>query len=695
MSSYTFPRLPQVNLDIAVEYLIQAPRITKEVAPMTWMYLDCPPDGEVMLVWQPSQLRTYAASDGYVWADAESAFSSEMRGYVGLSQSLPLIFGVNDNPSQTVEMYVHRSGFRPANEMYATHCRRRFRLTPSRDPNPNVPPPDQSLWIIHYSQTEPQNRFPTDRIQVTEQVRQSMHERAMLQKHGQLVRKEFMLRDSANWPTLHLPGNANSSYPQQLMGYPGDVISHMNRSQQAYMQRQQTGAAHPGVGPSPAKRPRQGASGHAHGSTTSIPMPNVSQDAAYDDDEGTSGGDYMDFLTPRDISFHRYIQHHEWLEEIISSPFDTSQIIPGQIGLGRKGELESLTRDFFDAPTETTAKEAFPQPDGNSPLKESATPRVGRLEPGKAEDFAKRATERVAEINAEMEKLRRQHVRRMAKLNKGQSFKDAEQNLRAITLEMINGDPSKSDAVQKHKVDELTKGLEARIGKTIRPLQEIECIEKGGLEEKSQAGDIQDKDHEMVDNFGRLDSAAPPTIPYTEHGTSASANQLSLTNDTAGFAQNHALTRDVTSQGDVSMSEAYESSGAKDAGTDDWIMVNKDGNSAVSHQHTPDLDDFGNDPTMQTFTNALNADKNVEGDEVQGFGHRAGDDNAETFVADDFDEGIDFGDLDTAGVEMSGYVQEMESAGLEGKSELPSNDNAFEEAFQDFRHKCCTRRSDP
>ena len=49
---------------------------------MSWMYMDCPPDGEVMLLWQPSQLRIQAASDGFIWADAESAFSSEMRGYV-------------------------------------------------------------------------------------------------------------------------------------------------------------------------------------------------------------------------------------------------------------------------------------------------------------------------------------------------------------------------------------------------------------------------------------------------------------------------------------------------------------------------------------------------------------------------------------------------------------------------------------
>lgn len=66
-----------------MEYLVNAPRITREVAGMNWMFLDAPPDGTVMLVWQPlSQMGAHAASDGYIWADPEQAFSSESKGYV-------------------------------------------------------------------------------------------------------------------------------------------------------------------------------------------------------------------------------------------------------------------------------------------------------------------------------------------------------------------------------------------------------------------------------------------------------------------------------------------------------------------------------------------------------------------------------------------------------------------------------------
>ena len=57
---------------------------------MTWTYLQGPSDGTVFLEWQPaSQRQSRFASDGYVWADAESAFTMDVRGYVSaLSMSM-------------------------------------------------------------------------------------------------------------------------------------------------------------------------------------------------------------------------------------------------------------------------------------------------------------------------------------------------------------------------------------------------------------------------------------------------------------------------------------------------------------------------------------------------------------------------------------------------------------------------------
>ena len=79
-----------MKLETVVQYLLEAPRITRENAGMSWVFMqEPPPDGTAMLVWQPPQLGLHMASDGYVWADAEQQFSSaEARGYVRHSSSL-------------------------------------------------------------------------------------------------------------------------------------------------------------------------------------------------------------------------------------------------------------------------------------------------------------------------------------------------------------------------------------------------------------------------------------------------------------------------------------------------------------------------------------------------------------------------------------------------------------------------------
>lgn len=498
------------------------------------------------------------------------------------------------------------------------------------------------------------------------------------------MRKEFMLRDSANWPTINLPGTPNPSYPQQVSGYPGDVISHMNRSQQqAYIQQQQqqqqqANVTQHGVGPSPAKRPRHGGPGHVHGSTTAIPAPVVSQDTTYDEEEGTSGGDYMDFLTPRDISLHRYTQHHEWLEEILNSPYDTSQIIPGQLGFGRKGELESLTKDFFDAPTEATPKKTYPKSKGESPVEDSATPRVGRLENGKAEDFTKRATDKIAEINAEMEKLKRQHAKRMAKLNKGRAFKEAEQNLRVLTLEMINGEATKGDAMQQNQVDELARGLEAQVGKSIKSVKDVECIDKGGLEEKSQAKDAKDQDYDMVDTFGNLDGVTASATTYPQSSSPGLPTPMESAGNTSNAVYNDAPIAETMNQG-VVMDEVQSTSEPKDPTAEDWVMVNKESNSTAGGEELPEIESFGDDVAMPTSTGRPSPNDNVTGNSVPIFEQGAGgEDTAAGFDANDFGEGIDFGDLDTAGEEMSGYTPGMENAGLDDRGD----EGAFGESFQ-------------
>jgi len=517
-----------------------------------------------------------------------------------------------------------------------------------------------------------------------------MSERMQLQRHGQLVRKEFMLRDSASWPTINLPGNPNAGYPQQAMGYPNDVMAHMNRNQQQAYIQQQANASQRSVGPSPAKRPRHDGPGHGHGSATVIPAPVLLPDSANEDEDGILGGDYMDNLTPRDISLHRYLQHHEWLEEILESPYDTNQIIPGELGLGRKGELESLTNDFFDAPIDGTPKEVFPTLKEVPTYKEdSMTPRVGRLETGRAEEFTKRATEKVAEINAEMEKLKKQHARRMAKLHKGRALHEAEEHIRAETLEILSGDFRKSGAEHDQKINEYAQNI---VGRSIAPRLDVQCVQKGGLEEKSVARDSNEQDYDMVDNYN-LDGAQSEGPVRSEPQERAPTNHSSAVASRSETPLRQAAIPETShSEGAQIEEEPVLPEQSKDTTAEDWIMVNKDGNSRAEDQTLGDLDNFANDAVMQPSMGTPAAIGSPRGDVPPGFepgledatlgtfeqggeGNTAGD-----FDTNDFGEGIDFGDLDTTGADL--YAEGIDNVGLDEHGQIGTVDSAFREAFE-------------
>ena len=662
--------------------------IVKERAAMNWMFLDAPEDGTVMLVWQPlNQLGTQSATDGYIWADAEQAFSSEVRGYVGIHRPLVYDDYMLTLSLQTVEMYVHRSGYHPPNETIATHARRRYRLTPARIPNPSLPPCDPALWIVHYSRAEPQYHLPANRIPLNPQVSSAVTERRFLQQHGQLVRKEFMLRDHNNWPTINLPSTG-----YQASGYPGNVISHLNRNQsQSYMPPGAGGH----VGPSPSKRPRHA---HAVAPPTSIAAATMvqAQDAAINEEEDTSRGDLMDFLTPKDISTTRYTQHHEWLEEVFSSPYTTGQIIPVPLGLGRKGELEALTKEFFDAPTTGT-----PSPDSGPvpvPL------RVGRMEVGKAEDFTKRATEKVAEINAEMEKLKRQHARRMAKVKKGGAIREAEQNLRLAALTLDHGDSwtleeqtrspttgvaAGSNVGEQGKVDDTIAKVEKEVGRNIVAVKEMECIQKGGLEEKGQIIDDKLQDFDLGDHSADLSRQPSQAASYHLPNDPPSIGHISSMGHTPQFSYDGAADMDGASKetpgvmdGDATMVEIPHEPETQDTEAGDWIMVDKEGESTPQNAEIPDLDNLVNDSAMEGTDLAANDTLNTADDALQGFTPDVHDTTAD-FATNDFSDAVDFSNLDTAGEALSGYGEGNESMGLDENGNLGLEDSAFGDAFGD------------
>ena len=565
-------------------------------------------------------------------------------------------------------MYVNNSGFRPGIEGMATHGRRRYRLVPSREPVPNLPPIDPSLWLILYHTTDPVNQIPTRNIQIGEQAGRLMAERNTLQGHGQLQlqHKEFMLRDRDNWPTLSLPGSNATSYPQQAMGYPNNVMAHLSRSQHpAYMPQAQVAMPQGNIGPSPAKRQRHASASHVRTSATAIPMSVMPQDGSYDEEETVSGIDYMDVLTPQQISRWRYVQHHEWLEEVLNSPYGSHQIVPGSLGLGRKGELESLTRDFFDAPEAGTVKEVLSLPrtpqeedveKGQSMVPDDGSnERVGRMEAGKAEDFSKRAAQRITDLQAQMEQLRRQHAKRIAKINKGKHWREAEHSVRTATLELMNGDTDQAGVKQDAQIDQVVRTMETRFGKYIKPIKEVECIEKGGLEEKTRETANGHADFEMSDSALNTDGLQNQMPLELEPEAQVSATHISPSSATPQAPEPAIAPQQP--QMDASAEAAQALPEPRDTAADDWVMVNKDADAVGQEQEHDQaqsaFDSFTNDAALQMDENSGEIRGGSE--DVQPA------DSGLTFEDHDFGGGIDFGDLDTPGDELSGYAEEIQN----------------------------------
>lgn len=424
-------------------------------------------------------------------------------------------------------------------------------------------------------------------------------------------------------------------------------------------------------------------------------------DGTIEDEEDNSRGDLMDFLTPRDVSTTRYMQHHEWMEEIFNSPYNTGQIVPVELGIGRKGELEDLTKDFFTAPTEATPIK--PLPPGSHP------PRVGRLEAGKAEDFTTKATEKVAELNAEMERMKRQHAKRMARLNKGATIRLAERSLRSAPMSAADfgldewkfGGSARSSAngdaalfIEQKSIDQITADMESLLGKKIKPVKEMECIQNGGLEEKVDTAENDGLEYDLVSPLAKIDNHSNQLTSYagsqdlllvdqSHTGSMGHTPQPSL-----AVTENHGIGSDLPQSnetfldGDIAMSEMPDPSESKEMETSDWVIVSKEIDSGRSlDEESPSLENLTNMPTPHTGAEAPGGNPDTTSDALANFAPTDSGNTAEDFTTNEFSEAIDFGNLDTAGEALSGYGAEHSSMGLDEHGDLGLDDSAFGAAF--------------
>lgn len=566
--------MPRLDLNEVAKWLMSAPQVARDRAPFFWTYLDKPADGTILLTWQPLQrLSTNFATDGFVWAPPEQVYKQDLGN--GL----------------ILEIYYQKAGYIPG-EQYTLHARRRFRLVPVPG-HPNPPQPDVSLFVVHYGPAEPNDRVPISLIPYDERVNTIMQQRHYLQRAGQIRRKEFMLSDRVNWPQLPDPTRQQAQQPMAPRGVP---------QQMAYPPQAPQGP--------PAKRAR-----HTANQAQQAAIPGMSQlDAAFDDDEDISRGDMFDHLTPREISLSRYQQNHEWMEEILSSPYRINQITPADLGLGFKGELASITEGIFSAPA-GDAFTAVPE-----------KPYIGHLDPAQADEFRKRVNAHIESTKAEIEKMAVLQAEALAQFKQSSLISAKEKELRNVVegtgteVWRVEGkiDPhdedSKPHPITNKSVDEIVAEVESTIGRKVGTQSSVLRVQDGGYQapapEPAPAPAAQASrqgSHDGSQNSGVMIGESDVDMGNTaaglldQMGTGMSATSTPMNNfptpqphlsgaqsgaatphgNVASPAPSHSLAQQVPG-GDVAMGgtdDHAKDSTAPDQGTGsgDWVVVPKGG----------------------------------------------------------------------------------------------------------------------
>jgi hypothetical protein len=274
-----------------------------------------------------------------------------------------------------------------------------------------------------------------------------MQMRAQLQAAGPLQRKEFMLVDQANWPKVEFGG-------QQAM-----------RGQQPYYNPMQPGRPYTAQ-PPPAKRPRLPTQPQAR-----QPLPGVvAPDTSLEEEENATQ-DAFDYLTPREISLSRYKQHHEWMEEIFSSPYAVGEIAPIDLGLGLMGELAPLTAGILDV-------SGAENPEGakdNYKIKN-----YYKLDAEQLKLFDKRVSDYAVKEQAEIDRMKVEHARKIAQLKRTRTYIKAERRLRDLSR---STDGEVDDA---NPLEEVVQDLEKSLGVTFDTRKSVVCVDKGGFIEAQQ-----------------------------------------------------------------------------------------------------------------------------------------------------------------------------------------------------------------
>ena len=348
-------------------------------------------------------------------------------------------------------------------------------------------------------------------------MRQIMIERRWLESQGRLERKDFMLHDREHWPTINIPGNAH-------MQQPGMLANSMMQQQMNQQRFPQYNPYPQSTGP-PAKRARHSGPNVMPGSSDGI------HDTSIEDEESASLGDFFDHLTPREISMARYMQHHRWMEEVLSSPYASSQIVPPDLGLGLMGELKGLTEGILAPPS--LDEIGLPS---EKPNKAKEAQPFTNLKKEQIDEFNKRVEKHLEEGHAEIERMKKEHMEKLAEWKKTKTIMQAEKRLRYATWEghenavptyRLDMPPATNghaeDDAPPESIEGVVKDVESLLGVKIQGHKDAKMIEKGGLEkDEEQRSDEMVRDAPMDQDNRRLSGAQQlqPTMGSVNTGMS-------------------------------------------------------------------------------------------------------------------------------------------------------------------------------
>jgi len=202
----------------------------------------------------------------------------------------------------------------------------------------------------------------------------------------------------------------------------------------------------------------------------------VFDEAAQADEGSAPTGDLLDVLTPREISVTRYTQHHEWMEQILSSPWAVGKIERVNLGLGLAGdELSPLTEGIVGWEPDIAEPVVVASGAGGK----ADEVEVEKLTQAHVEKLEGRVRKFMEEGEAQIARMREEHRQRMEEMEGLSLFKDLE---RRLTEAMDEGAVEEGKGEEdRETVEEVVREMERRTGAKVGRREEVVTVSRGGL----------------------------------------------------------------------------------------------------------------------------------------------------------------------------------------------------------------------